>query len=91
MVMHVEATPSAPSGAAEQPVSAALDRVVLACLEKDPARRPSSVDRLGELLASCDVGKPWAEERARRWWDRHAPAAAAAASAPTPVTPAGTP
>ncbi|MGD8397185.1 MAG: serine/threonine-protein kinase, partial [Candidatus Eiseniibacteriota bacterium] len=50
MVMHVEATPSAPSGAAEQPVSAALDRVVLACLEKDPARRPPSVDRLGELL-----------------------------------------
>jgi serine/threonine-protein kinase len=88
MVMHVEAAPEPPSGAAEQPVSAALDRIVLACLEKDPARRPPDVDALAGLLTGCDVGEPWTEERARRWWDRHRPAASSSPAAP--VAPAET-
>ena len=44
--------PPAPSALAAVP--AALDELVLACLEKDPARRPADVARLGrEIEAAC--------------------------------------
>jgi len=49
-----------------------LDDLVLTCLEKDPARRPSCVDAVRRLLDDCDVG-PWREEEARRWWEEHDP------------------
>ena len=51
MIHHVRTPPPAPSSLA--PVPAALEAVVLACLEKDPARRPpTALDlwrRLGEV------------------------------------------
>jgi tRNA A-37 threonylcarbamoyl transferase component Bud32 len=71
MVMHVRETPPAPSRRADQPVPAALDRMVLACLEKDPARRPQSVDELAAMLAASDLGDPWTPERAAAWWTDH--------------------
>ncbi|MEE8594288.1 MAG: serine/threonine protein kinase, partial [Gemmatimonadota bacterium] len=71
MVMHVRETPPAPSSRTDQPVPAALDRVVLACLEKDPARRPQTVDELAAMLAASDVGDPWTPERAASWWSDH--------------------
>jgi len=71
MVMHVRETPPAPSSRTDQPVTAALDRVVLACLEKDPARRPQTVDELAAMLAASDVGNPWTPERAASWWSDH--------------------
>jgi len=74
MMMHVQAVPDAPSSRAEQPIPEALDRLVLSCLEKDPAQRPQSVDQLAQMLGACDVGEPWTEASARRWWERNLPA-----------------
>jgi serine/threonine-protein kinase len=71
MVMHVREAPPAPSSRTEQPVPDALDRIVLACLEKDPAGRPQSVDELAALLEACDVGDPWTPARAANWWSAH--------------------
>jgi serine/threonine-protein kinase len=73
LVMHLEATPPAPSACTEQPVPPELDRVVLACLEKDPASRPPDTDRLMKMLSTCEVGAPWTEARAREWWGLHLP------------------
>ncbi|MGD2135209.1 MAG: serine/threonine-protein kinase [Gemmatimonadales bacterium] len=73
MIRHADATPPAPSARAEQPIPAALDRVILSCLAKDPADRPPTVDDLAAMLEAPDVGVPWTQERARRWWERHLP------------------
>jgi serine/threonine-protein kinase len=71
MVMHVRETPPAPSSRTDQRVPSALDRIVLACLEKDPARRPQTVDELAAMLAASDVGDPWTPDRAASWWSDH--------------------
>jgi serine/threonine-protein kinase len=71
MMMHVQAEPDAPSSRVELPIPESLDRLVLACLAKDPARRPESIDALVGELRACDVGEPWTDARARRWWDVH--------------------
>jgi serine/threonine-protein kinase len=73
MMQHVQGVPDAPSTRAEQPISAALDRIVLSCLEKDPERRPQSIDQLDQMLNGCDVGEPWTADRARKWWEMHVP------------------
>ncbi|HEY2946555.1 MAG TPA: serine/threonine-protein kinase [Vicinamibacteria bacterium] len=75
-LQHVNTLPVPPSKRSELPIPAAVEEVVLACLEKDPARRPASADDLGARLSACAV-TGWTPERARRWWDAHMPVAAA--------------
>ena len=72
---HLDQAPSAPSDIGV-PVPSALERVLLTCLEKDPARRPSDAVTLLEALEAVSVDPPWSDERARAWWDRHYPAVA---------------
>ena len=57
----------------ETPIPPALDRLLLRCLNKDPARRPQSVAVLTKLLSSIEVDEPWTEERAEQWWQKHSP------------------
>jgi serine/threonine-protein kinase len=70
---HVSTPPVPPSRRSELEVPEAFDRVILACLEKDPARRPASADALAELLAAVGPVPAWGPERARAWWDAHLP------------------
>ena len=65
---HVKTPPRAPSLRIEKPVPAELDRLILACLEKDPASRPQTTRELGERLRTIEFENPWTEERARSWW-----------------------
>jgi len=67
---HLQKTPEPPSSRLGQALPAKLETVVLACLEKDPNRRPESADALRERLAACDDVAPWNAEEARRWWRR---------------------
>jgi serine/threonine-protein kinase len=72
---HVRETPVPPSQRTELPVPGALDRVILACLEKDPHKRPQTVRDLDRMLAACDSGDSWTAEHAEQWWRRHLPSA----------------
>jgi hypothetical protein len=45
---------------------------VLACLHKDPNRRPQSAAELRRLVEACRV-EPWDSASARAWWTEHQP------------------
>jgi hypothetical protein len=47
-----------------------LELLVLACLEKEPARRPQSADELRRRLQACAV-EPWESADAQTWWLEH--------------------
>jgi serine/threonine-protein kinase len=76
LLHHMQETPMPPSRMAEQPIPRAVDELVLACLQKDPALRPSSAD---EVYRHAQIGigeSAWDEEAARRWWEAHLPSCA---------------
>jgi hypothetical protein len=76
LLQHAHTTPAAPSTRTEQPISAALDDLVLACLAKDPAQRPQSARELSRCLAALEGPSGWTDDRARAWWAAHQPARA---------------
>jgi hypothetical protein len=65
---HLHSVPEAPSKRLDGAVPADLEAVLLACLEKDPARRPARAVDLRRSLRSCRAFGEWDEEAARRWW-----------------------
>ena len=50
-----------------------LELVLMACLEKNPVNRPSSAFELESRLAVIRCEASWTEDRARAWWETHAP------------------
>ena len=71
LMQHVQARPAPPSTRTDQPVPAALDRLVLSCLAKDPADRPQSARELSGQLAEIEAAGKWTQDRARAWWATH--------------------
>jgi serine/threonine protein kinase len=74
ITQHLTIVPEAPSR--HRPVPPALERVIMACLEKDPSRRPPSAAALGGAIAAA-LG------------DAAAAAAAGAPAAAVAATPRG--
>ncbi len=72
MARHLHDEPVPPSRRAEQPVPAELDRLVLACLAKEPEARPPGAAALARALGAIEV-EPWGEEQAARWWRANLP------------------
>ncbi|MFT7579312.1 MAG: tRNA A-37 threonylcarbamoyl transferase component Bud32 [Myxococcota bacterium] len=75
MFAHLQSEPDAPSTQAEQAIPPELDAAVMACLAKEPDGRPVDADALSALLDAVPLGRPWSQERARRWWSTVSPAA----------------
>ncbi len=73
LMKQVSEEPDAPSKFTDG-ISPALERVVLDCLAKNRDERPSSTDRLDEILATVEGAPDWTEDLARRWWEEHRPA-----------------
>jgi len=71
VVQHAHATPVAPSTRASQAIPAALDRLILACLAKDPSARPQDARELSRRLTEITDTESWSEESARLWWERY--------------------
>jgi serine/threonine protein kinase len=67
---HLHTRPEPPSERLGKPVPTDLERLILACLEKEPARRPASAAALRDALRELDDGGRWSELAAREWWER---------------------
>ena len=70
-VQHLQTTPVPPSQRTEMPIPRELDEIVLACLEKDPSRRPQNADELLRMLRRCRSAETWDNDAARVWWEKH--------------------
>src|SRR6185503_4966628 len=68
---HVQTTPIPPSQRSELPIPREVDALVLACLEKDPAKRPQDAQQLLRMVRQCRSGETWDNDTARRWWEMH--------------------
>jgi serine/threonine-protein kinase len=73
-ILHEAPVP--PSQRGGNPVPAALEALVLACLSKDPNARPQSAAEIADALSQ--QGDHWTAKDATRWWDQRAPAILAA-------------
>ncbi|MDX1984539.1 MAG: serine/threonine-protein kinase [Bryobacteraceae bacterium] len=72
MVMrHLQDSPELPSRRTELAIPAELDSVILACLEKDPAKRPQTMEELSARLEP--VAEMWNSGQAARWWRTNLP------------------
>jgi serine/threonine-protein kinase len=71
VLAHVNDAPQAPSLVSELEIPATLDALILACLSKDPAERPSSVVELERQMAMAVDPNGWDEARAQAWWQNH--------------------
>jgi serine/threonine-protein kinase len=69
MMAHIERTPVPPSEIALRPVPRELDSLVLALLEKDPARRVGTAMQLYERLGALKLLDSWTESDALDWWE----------------------
>ena len=68
---HVQTTPIPPSQRSELPIPRDVDALVLACLEKDPAKRPQNANELLQMVRQCRSSDAWDNDTARRWWEMH--------------------
>jgi len=73
---HMRNAPVPPSKRTDRFIPPDLERVILACLEKDPDKRPGSARDVERMIAACNV-PPWKEEDADAWWQKHLPASSA--------------
>ena len=65
---HLHTPPVPPSERLGRALPAALEAWVLACLEKDPAKRPASASDAVARLERCGLAGEWSPAEARAWW-----------------------
>jgi serine/threonine-protein kinase len=73
LMQHVQATPVPPSTKTGQPIPREVDDLVMACLQKDPRRRPKDAEELLHLASNLRISADWDHRSARSWWEAHLP------------------
>ena len=73
LLQHVQAQPVPPSQRTELPIPRELEELVLACLQKDPNKRPPNAEALLKMACACKSPDYWNSDRASAWWNKHLP------------------
>ena len=68
---HLSETPRPVSERTKTAIPEPLESLVMGCLAKEPARRPTSAGELREGLEAIAREHPWTEAQARAWWAEH--------------------
>ncbi len=91
LMHHLNTPPVPPSQRTELSIPRELDELVLACLQKDPARRPQNAGELFRMAYNCRACEGWNAEAAEAWWRVHLPDLTGPLAVTTPErhTPAG--
>jgi hypothetical protein len=66
-ILHVTEEPKPPSTVVDRSIPAALEQVILRCLEKSPEKRPTA-QALAKDLRALAAASDWAEDEAMAWW-----------------------
>jgi len=66
---HLHTAPARPSERTANPIPDELEALVLECLAKDPAERPTSARFVGARLASLAASRDWDAASALAWWE----------------------
>jgi serine/threonine-protein kinase len=72
-IHHIQSEPVPPSQKTDVDIPNSLEKIVLKCLEKDPADRPQSAHELGMLFAQSIRENTWNQKKAQEWWVLHIP------------------
>ncbi|MGO9200185.1 MAG: serine/threonine protein kinase [Limisphaerales bacterium] len=75
---QVKRMPLTPSQRLGRDVSTDLEELVMRCLSKAPAQRPSSANALEEALGRCKAARAWTSQDAADWWAANVPSVEAA-------------
>lgn len=70
---HVQKPPSPMSERTELPVPLGLEQVILACLDKDPEKRPKSAQDLARRLERLNDVPQFCRDMAATWWETNIP------------------
>ena len=73
LLQHMQSVPVPPSQKSETTIPPELDRVIMACLEKNPNDRPQTAAELMARLKAIPLSPAWTPERAEHWWQAHRP------------------
>ena len=73
LLEHMNEAPVPPSQRSETAIPSELERIIMACLEKDPHKRPQSATELMASLKAVSLEAAWTPERAEHWWQVHRP------------------
>jgi serine/threonine-protein kinase len=73
LMHHLNTAPVPPSQRTELPIPRELDELVLACLQKDPSRRPQNAGELFRMAYNCRACEGWDADAAEAWWKVHLP------------------
>jgi serine/threonine-protein kinase len=68
VLKHIQAVPELPSMRLGRPVPAELELLIMRCLAKAPADRPSDAATLADELGTAGADA-WQQSDARRWWE----------------------
>ena len=65
LMHHVQTKPEPPSARTELPIPRDLEELVMACLEKDPEKRPPDAEHLYRLSVGCNVARLLEQRRSK--------------------------
>lgn len=69
--LHITGVPELPSQRLGRPISSGLEDALMACLEKNRAKRPQTARALAKMLETIGITDSWTSDEAEAWWGRH--------------------